>query len=70
MALPKADELLDKINKLPPAKKQEMLDYIDFLESKVGEEPSMRIKKRLVLKTFHLGEVRGKLSRKEIYEDR
>ena len=70
MALPRADELLDKINKLSPTKKQEVLDFVDFLESRAREEALMKIKKRLELKTFHLGEVKGSLSRKEIYEDR
>ncbi len=70
MALLKEDELLDKINKLPLTKKQEVLDFIDFLESRTREETLMKTKKKIELKTFHLGALKGSLSRKEMYEDR
>ncbi len=70
MALLKEKELLNKIHKLPPTKKQEVLDFIDFLESRIKEKTLIKTKKRIELKTFHLGEIKGRLSRKEIYEDR
>jgi hypothetical protein len=39
-------ELIDKINKLPPAKKQEVEDFIDFVaakaENKKEREPSKK----------------------------
>ena len=31
-------ELIDKINKLPPAKKQEVEDFIDFVTAKAADK--------------------------------
>jgi Protein of unknown function (DUF2281) len=39
-------ELIDKINKLPPAKKQEVEDFIDFVAAKGSESKTPDIEKK------------------------
>jgi hypothetical protein len=71
MALLKEKDLLAKINKLPSEKRQEVCDFIAFLEGKIGKEDAQKMgKKKIELKAFHLGKIKGSLSRKEIYESR
>ncbi len=71
MALLKEKDILAKINKLSSEKRQEVCDFIAFLEGKIGKEDVQKMgKKKVELKAFHLGKIKGSLSRKEIYESR